>query len=88
MKQMIPRIENPKRTCLSCYWFQFPSPSEYEEAERLGRLRPLGNRGCKYPSAIAFREERCWMWRNQHTLWERFLIFLHIKKPKRRSIVR
>jgi hypothetical protein len=85
---MIPYIANPQRTCLSCYWFQFPSDTDYEEAKAANRLPPLRNRLCRYDGALTIRAQQCQMWRNCYTRWERLKMRLGFLRVRRRSIVR
>jgi hypothetical protein len=85
---MIPSINNPQHTCLSCYWFQFPSEQDYTEAKAANRLPPLRNRLCRYDGALTIRYQQCQMWRNCYTRWQRLKIRLGLLRVRRRSIVR
>ena len=85
---MIPRIDDPRHTCLTCDWFRFPSLEDYEKAKAEGRLPPLRNRGCKSPLPIEVKDGECIRWRNCYSVGDRLKAALHIKRLKRRSIIR
>jgi hypothetical protein len=79
---MIPRIDDPHHTCLTCDWFRFPSAEEYQTAKEEGRLPPLRNRMCKGPPITEFTGV-CPHWRNCYSRWMRLKAFL-LRRPLRR----
>ena len=87
---MIPQIGDTAHTCLSCDWFRFPGPADYEESKAAARLPPLRNRMCRFPGKLVMDKETrsCGCWRNCYSRRERVLALLHLKKLKRRSITR
>ena len=72
---LAPKIQDPRKTCLTCEWFQFVPDHKPR------------TRGCVYPGILEFSRGSCHQWKNMFTKADRIKAFLHLKTLHRKSMV-